>query len=113
MRNREKQRRGRGDLDAASIVLNLQKFHPAIFDCDAYRGGARVQAVLYEFFQGRGGPVNDLHWKLSSVPEWRSWATRYLSRGNLVNHGLLKPYYRFWLRGRVRRGGLVVGHGKP
>lgn len=27
---------GRGDLDAASVVLNLQELHPAIFDCDAY-----------------------------------------------------------------------------
>ena len=44
----EKQPGGGGDLDAASIVLDLQKFHPAILDCNAYRGRARVQAVLYE-----------------------------------------------------------------
>jgi hypothetical protein len=49
MMSHEKRLRGRGDLDAASIVLDLQKFHPTIFDCDAYRGRTCVQAVLYEF----------------------------------------------------------------
>lgn len=28
--------RGRVDLDAASVVLDLEEFHPAILDCDAY-----------------------------------------------------------------------------
>lgn len=69
MMRREKRPGGRGDLDTASIILDLQKFHPTIFDCDAYRGGTRVQAVLYEFLQGRGGSVNDLRWRLSSVLE--------------------------------------------
>lgn len=36
MMSREKWLRGRGDLDAASIVLDLQKFHPAVFGCNAY-----------------------------------------------------------------------------
>jgi len=31
-----KRPRDRGDLDAASIILDLQKLHPTIFDCDAY-----------------------------------------------------------------------------
>lgn len=49
MMSREKRPRGRGDLDAASIILDLQKFHPAIFDCDTYRSRTGVQAVFYEF----------------------------------------------------------------
>lgn len=90
---REKQLRGRGDLDAASVVLDLQEFHPAVFGCNAYRSGTCVQAVLYELLQGRRGPVNDLCWRLSSVLGGYLWAARYLSRCNLVNHGLLEPYY--------------------
>lgn len=109
----EKRPRGRGDLDAASIILDLQKFHPAVFNCDAYRGRTRIQAVLYEFLQGRGGSVNDLRWRLSSVLEWHSREERYLSRRNLVDHGLLKPYYRLWLCGGVRRVDLVIRHREP
>ena len=75
MMSREKRPRGRGDLDTASIILNLQEFHPAIFDCNAYRSRTRVQAIFYEFFQGRGGSVNDLCWRLSSV--WNSIHGRY------------------------------------
>jgi len=36
MMSREKRPRDREDLNAASVVLDLQKFHPTIFDCDAY-----------------------------------------------------------------------------
>jgi len=112
MMSREKRPRGRWDLDAASIILNLQKFHPAIFDCDAYRSRTRVQTVFYEFLQGRGGSVNDLRLKLSSVLEWHSRTVRYLSCRNLVDYGFLKPYYWLWLYESVQRGNLVRGHCK-
>ena len=38
-----------GDLDAASVVLNLQELHPTIFNCDAYRSRGCIQTVLNEF----------------------------------------------------------------
>ena len=113
MMSHEKWLRGRGDLDATSIVLDLQKFHPAVFDCNAYRGGTRIQAVLYELLQGRRGPVNDLRWKLSSVLRWYLWAARYLPRCNFVNHGLLKPYYWLWLCSIIRRGVSIIRHYEP
>ena len=112
MMSREKRPRGRGDLDAASIILDLQKFHPAIFDCDTYRSRTGVQAVFYEFLQGRGRSVNDLCLKLSSVLEWHSRAVLYLSCRNLVDYGFLKSYYWLWVYESVQRGNLVRRHCK-
>lgn len=36
---------------AAAVVLYLQEFHTTILDCDAYRGGTRIQAILNELFE--------------------------------------------------------------
>ena len=103
----EKRRRGRGDLDATSVVLDLQELHSAILNCDAYCGRTCIQTVLYKLLQGRGRSVDNL--LLGLRPSSPLEQQRYLSRGNLIDHRLLKPYYRLWFCW----SGVVIRHCKP
>lgn len=45
--------------------MDLEKLHATIFDGDSYGGGARIEAVLDEFFQSRGRSVYNLHQEVS------------------------------------------------
>lgn len=48
------------DLNSTAVILDLQEFHSAILDCDAYGRRTCVQTVLYEFLERGGWSMNDL-----------------------------------------------------
>ncbi len=48
-----------GLADATAVVGNTDLLHAAFAELDRYFAGTRIEAVLEQFLEGRGGPVDD------------------------------------------------------